>query len=114
MRKYTLTDNNGVVIGDPNVALGLFFVAVKRDDSEICDDGYNFSNIPTVDCTTDGGKTWTNTGISLGYPGGLTFDKLGNLIVDDQKGAISGGGVTIPCPGIDCINIAFDQDDKAT
>ena len=44
----------------------LFFVAVKADDSEICVDGVNYSTIAAVDCTTDGGKNWTNTGIVLG------------------------------------------------
>ena len=89
-----------------------FFVAVKPDDSEICVDGFNNNSATEVDCTIDGGKTWTNTGIVLGFPGGITFDNLGNLIVVDQQGAIFGGGVTIPCPGTDCINLAFDQDDK--
>ena len=111
VNKYTPTDNNGVTIGDPNMGY-VFFVAVKADDSEICVDGFSNSSIYTVDCTTDGGTTWTNTGMVLNFPGGLTFDKFGNLIVDEQGGAISGGGVTIPCPGTDCVNIAFDQDDR--
>ena len=94
----------------------LFVVYVKPDDSiEICVDGYcrNSSRF-TVDCTTDGGATWVNMGIVLNFPGGLAFDKA--LESDRRRpgGTISGGGVTIPCPGTDCVNIAFDQDTTST
>jgi len=116
VRLYSPTDNNGVQIGDPNLTED-FFIAVNPGDTTICVDGFG-SVGAEVDCSTNGGGTWTNANAIApsGFPGGLAFDTAGNLIVDTQLGAIveQGTGNTIQCGvvGDDCNGIAVDVGTK--
>jgi len=111
VRKYAVGDNTGVTIGDPNLTED-FFIATNKADTRLCVDGFNLSGLPEVDCTTNGGGTWTNNGNVVSFPGGLAFEKDDStLVVDDQLGTISDGTTTISCPGSDCVNIAFSKND---
>jgi len=124
VRLYKPTDNNGVQIGDPNL-IDVYFVGVNAADTLICADGIASAGYE-LDCSTNGGSSWVNTGIPVTFPGGIVLDNAGNMIFDDQSKAApsiveySGSGSswtatgnTETCDSTDCVNISMGKGDKS-
>ena len=128
VRYYAGGVGGGTRIGDPNLS-NVYFVTVDTA-GDVFADGINSGGTAEVDWCQNSSPglcigssaLWVNTGIPLGFPGGLRIDGSGNLIVDDQLGKISVYTVPAftlissnPCPGIPafgsatCIDLGLNQ-----
>ena len=74
---------NGVQIGDP-LLIADYFIAVDSH-GHLFVDGLNGSQLGELDESSDGGKTWANTGATLAFPGGVAIDAANEVLVDDQN-----------------------------
>lgn len=63
-------------------------------------DGLNFNMNAVIGYWARGSSNFTQVNIDLRFPGGIQFDKAGNLVLDDQNGSSNGGSeVFVFAPG---------------
>jgi hypothetical protein len=120
VREYAPRDRVGVQLGDPNL-LEDYFVAVDTA-GDLFVDGFTAASSAEVDWRPARSERWENTHIPIGFPGGLGIDGHGDLIVDDQGGPYTIGGITaysVPrfaqistplfCPAADCVAFGINK-----
>jgi sugar lactone lactonase YvrE len=80
--KYPPGKTTSIVIGDKRLAY-LTTAVVGDGKGDLFASGFGQSGVGEVDERPAKSKRWQNTGIKLNEPGGLAFDRAGNLVVSD-------------------------------
>lgn len=117
VRRYSPKNNVGIRIGDENL-VRVYFVAVDAA-GDVFVDGLNALDLGEVDWLPAGlGTEWKDTHLPLLFPGGLGFDKSGNIVIDDQEAGtftaysvpqLKPTGTSFYCPGGHCVSFAFNK-----
>lgn len=83
---YAGGSGNATTLNMSNACYECFFTAVDKSGN-VWVDGFNSSFIPTVGYYGPGGSgTFTPISFTPSFPGGIAFDRKGNMILDDQLG----------------------------
>jgi DNA-binding beta-propeller fold protein YncE len=113
--EYPPHSNKSKQIGDPNLPDDITSI-VGDARGDLFASGLALSGAGEVDELLAGSTQWRNTGIALVEPGGLAFDRSGNLVVSDMLKQVIGiyplertsPKRIIHC-GEQCSAIAFDH-----
>lgn len=81
---YAGGSGNATTLNMSNACYECFFTAVDKSGN-VWVDGFDFNFNPIVGYWGPGGSgSFTAVAIPLGFPGGIAFDRHGNLLLDDQ------------------------------